>query len=84
MKIETDKIINHLKKHRYIYIALALLTILNIGVFSDLISDWMRDDNYSHGFFMIPIAIYLFYRQLGRTGYIHLVFWDVYPIYVPT
>jgi exosortase len=69
MKIETDKIISHLKQHRYIYIVVALLTFLNINIFSDLISDWMRDDNYSHGFFIIPIAVYLLYRQRNEISF---------------
>jgi len=69
LKIDTDKIINHIKRHRYIYIIIAILTFLNVNIFSDLISDWMRDDNYSHGFFIIPIAVYLFYRQRDEISF---------------
>ncbi|KAA3636959.1 MAG: exosortase [Calditrichaeota bacterium] len=63
MKIETDKILAHLKKHKYPYILVVMFSILNIRVITDLVADWIRDDNYSHGFFMIPISAYLFYRK---------------------
>jgi exosortase len=42
---------------------LGLVVLLNLGVFRDLISDWYRDDNYSHGFFIIPVSIALFWRK---------------------
>jgi exosortase len=29
------------------------------GVFASLVSDWLVDDNYSHGFLVLPAAIYL-------------------------
>ena len=63
MQIEKDKIVSHIKKFKYQYIVIFLLVITNIQIFVDLISDWMNDDNYSHGFFIIPIAIYLFYKK---------------------
>jgi len=31
-------------------------------VFSDMVSDWYYDQNYSHGFLIPPLAIFLFYR----------------------
>jgi len=58
-----QRLIQHLKRHRYPYLLLGALTILSIPVLRDLIADWIRDDNYSHGFFIIPISIYLFYRR---------------------
>lgn len=51
------------KSYRNIYILLGIIVILSIPIWKALISDWIRDDNYSHGFFIIPIAIYLFYRK---------------------
>lgn len=63
LQIEKDKIVSHIKKFKYQYIVIFLLVITNIQIFVDLISDWMYDDNYSHGFFIIPIAIYLFYKK---------------------
>jgi exosortase len=58
-----SRLIQHLKLHRYPYLLLGALTLLSIPVLRDLIADWIRDDNYSHGFFIIPISIYLFYRR---------------------
>lgn len=63
MNFSMEAILGNLKKHRYIYIILGIVILLNIKVFIDLISDWIRDDNYSHGFFIIPISIWLFYRK---------------------
>ena len=58
-----QRLIPHLKLHRYPYLLLGALALLSIPILRDLIADWIRDDNYSHGFFIIPISIYLFYRQ---------------------
>ncbi len=32
-------------------------------VFVDLVSDWYHDDNYSHGFLIIPLALYLAWER---------------------
>jgi len=58
-----QRLMQHLKVHRYPYLLLGALTLLSIPVLRDLIADWIRDDNYSHGFFIIPISIYLLYRR---------------------
>nr|MBN2276790.1 exosortase/archaeosortase family protein [candidate division Zixibacteria bacterium] len=48
----------------------------------DLISDWIRDNNYSHGFLIIPLSIYLIFRkkegiscrpQKGNVGFFPLI-----------
>jgi exosortase len=39
-------------------ICLAALVWLYSGVLSSLVRQWASDDNYSHGFFIIPLAIY--------------------------
>lgn len=31
-------------------------------VFTDLVSDWYYDQNFSHGFLIAPVAIFLFYK----------------------
>ncbi|MCP4705700.1 MAG: exosortase/archaeosortase family protein [candidate division Zixibacteria bacterium] len=64
-KIEFDKnlILQHLKTHKFIYILIATLLLLNIRLFEELIYDWSNDDNYTHGFLIIPISIYLFFKQ---------------------
>ena len=63
MKADTATFAEHLKKHRYPYIILAAIVAINVPVLRDLIADWIRDDNYSHGFFIIPISVYLFWRN---------------------
>ncbi len=35
-------------------------------VLAKLVSDWWTDDNYSHGFFIIPIAAYLAWERRDR------------------
>lgn len=63
MPFESEKLIAHVKKHLYPYVLLTIVVLFNITVIGDLISDWYHDGNYSHGFLIIPISIYLFYRQ---------------------
>ncbi|MDF1545539.1 MAG: exosortase/archaeosortase family protein [bacterium] len=53
----------HLNRHKYPYILLGLLTLVNVQVWRELILDWWQDDNYSHGFLILPISAYLLYRQ---------------------
>ncbi len=73
----------HLKKHLSLYTLLALLTLSNITVLAGLFNDWVRDGNYSHGFLIIPISVYLIYRRrkelvfparTSRAGLILLIF----------
>ncbi len=63
MKVDTAAIASHLKQHRYPYIIGAVILAFNLSVLRALIADWIRDDNYSHGFFIIPISIFLFWRR---------------------
>ena len=58
-----DEIINHLSKHKYPYLLLLATILLNIPVLIELVRDWLLDANYSHGFLIIPISIFLFYRK---------------------
>jgi exosortase len=44
-------------------VLLFLLTVTYIPMFIDLISDWLNDPNYSHGFLIIPISIFLLYKN---------------------
>ena len=66
MNISWTAIQKNIRKHISVYIIACLIVILNIEVFIELIGDWYRDDNYSHGFFIIPISIYLFYLQRDK------------------
>lgn len=63
MSVMASEISANLKRHQYIYILLGIIMLFNIPVLRDLVSDWLRDDNYSHGFLIIPISIFLFYRK---------------------
>ncbi|MCD6161743.1 MAG: exosortase/archaeosortase family protein [candidate division Zixibacteria bacterium] len=63
MKIKSAAIIPHLKNHKFPYILIFAALLFSIPVLIDLVKDWLYDDNYSHGFLIIPISIYLFYRK---------------------
>ncbi len=47
-------------------ILLASFAVLYRGVLTDLVRDWLNDDNYSHGFFIIPVAIYFAVKSKSR------------------
>ena len=75
-------LLTHLKIHKYYYLLLTFVILVNIRILSDLVADWLRDDNYSHGFLIVPISIYLIFRERkrlkfnnnpGRIGLIPLV-----------
>ncbi|MCP4581929.1 MAG: exosortase/archaeosortase family protein [candidate division Zixibacteria bacterium] len=63
MNIIKGDVLASVKRHQYPYILTAIILLFNIPVFDELIGDWIRDDNYSHGFLIIPISIFLFYRK---------------------
>ena len=63
MRLQAGLIAEHIRSHLYPYIALTVIVLFGLPVLGELIQDWARDDNYSHGFFIIPISVYLFYRQ---------------------
>jgi len=49
----------------------AALLVLGFGllywqVIVKLVSDWYHDDNYSHGFLIVPIAAYFVWERRGR------------------
>lgn len=37
--------------------------LLYAGILADLVRDWIADDNYSHGFLVIPAALYLVWEK---------------------
>ena len=41
----------------------ACFVILYYQVIANLVSDWWNDDNYSHGFLIIPIALYFVWER---------------------
>jgi exosortase A len=42
------------------------LLLLYRDVLTKLVGAWITDDNYSHGFFIVPIAAYFIWDQRGR------------------
>lgn len=63
MAVNENSVLAHVQRHLFPYILLSVLILINIPVFKELIGDWLRDGNYSHGFLVIPISIFLFYRR---------------------
>jgi len=45
------------------WIILSFLVVVYFPVLYDLVIDWYIDDNYSHGFLILPLAIWLIWRQ---------------------
>ena len=43
-------------------LALAILVLYG-GVFTALVRQWSSDDNYSHGFFVVPLALYFAWER---------------------
>jgi exosortase len=62
MTIDWSAIKNHVLRHKYPYALLVLTSLLNFHVWVNLVQDWWRDDNYSHGFLVVPVSIYVLYR----------------------
>jgi exosortase len=62
MTLNWSAIKNHIVRHKYPYALLALTTLLNLHVWLDLIQDWWLDGNYSHGFLVVPISIWILHR----------------------
>lgn len=53
-------------KRKEIMIAAALsaaIILMYAGVLSSLINQWSTDDNYSHGFFVVPLAAYFAWER---------------------
>ena len=61
MTVNWQALKNHTLRHRYPYLLITLASLLNMEVWYDLILDWIRDDNYSHGFLVVPVSIFILY-----------------------
>jgi exosortase len=59
----SGKIALNRKSAAAILLAIASFVILYHGVMSELIQDWVRDDNYSHGFLIVPLALYFAWER---------------------
>lgn len=66
MAIETKQPVDHMKTHWQVYSLLALILAMNAQVVWEMVGDWVSDDSHSHGFLIIPISIYLFWRQRDK------------------
>jgi exosortase len=58
-----ENILIHWRLHKYLYILVAVVFLANLPVFARLVSDWLEDGNYSHGFLIIPVVVYLLWRK---------------------
>jgi len=46
-----------------ILLVLACFIFLYLQVIHELVQDWLRDDNYSHGFLIVPLALYFAWER---------------------
>ena len=46
-----------------VYILILIVVLVYLPVLGDLIVDWYQDSNYSHGFLIIPVSVWLIWRQ---------------------
>ena len=49
-----------------IVVACASFGLLYAPVFAKLVHDWATDDNYSHGFLILPLALYFVWERRAR------------------
>ena len=45
------------------YILILIAVLVYLPVLGDLVLDWYQDSNYSHGFLIIPVSVWLIWRQ---------------------
>lgn len=69
MDINAEAIKKNISQFKLLYASLAAVSLLNIGLLYDLIQDWIRDDNYSHGFFIIPLSLYIIYKKRDQLAF---------------
>jgi exosortase len=51
---------------RPVWAAVALAAAIGVmyaGVWASLVAQWSSDDNYSHGFFVVPLALYFAWER---------------------
>jgi len=69
--IETGASRPHPRQVTGYLVASLLVAVLGLGwayasSLASLVERWRRDDNYSHGFFVVPIAVLILWRRRGR------------------
>ena len=62
MNLNWSAIKNHIVRHKFPYALIGLTSLLNLHVWLDLVKDWALDNNYSHGFLVVPISIWILHR----------------------
>ena len=65
-------IFNLNRKTIEIYILLGMLSLLYIPVFSDLIKAWNTKPQSSHGFFILPVSLYIVFTKRQQLSHIKL------------
>lgn len=63
MTFDYKAIKDNIFQFKLLYASIVLAVMLNVGLLYDLVQDWIRDDNYSHGFFIIPLSIYIIFKK---------------------
>jgi exosortase len=56
------------ESHSLLWVFGATLLVLGVAYapnFLDLVSVWLKNPNYSHGFLVIPFAVFIFWRRLS-------------------
>ena len=53
-------------QHIVALVLVAAFAFLYRDVIAKLVSDWGTDDNYSHGFLIVPVALYFAWERRGR------------------
>jgi len=54
---------NQTKISKELWIILALVFLVYLPILIDLVADWYSDDNYSHGFLILPVSFWLIWRK---------------------
>ncbi|MFH1892117.1 MAG: exosortase/archaeosortase family protein [Candidatus Zixiibacteriota bacterium] len=60
---ETSKSKTNIRIDPKILFLVMLVILIYLPVLADLVLDWYEDPNYSHGFLIIPVAIWFVWRQ---------------------
>jgi len=68
-----------------LFLILILFVLIYFSTFKELIQVWNSNEDYSHGFFILPISLYLIWRKRGeilsqppvpaRWGYVLMLLW---------
>ncbi|UCE66721.1 MAG: exosortase/archaeosortase family protein [Candidatus Zixiibacteriota bacterium] len=63
MQSGSEVLWRHWRLHKYLYILILPILLANIPEIANLVGDWLYDSNYSHGFLVIPVFIFLIWRK---------------------